>query len=155
MARDRSLEMVDPVTIGIGVNKWLKDANTKLITLAVGGNSASYTALKDSTNADYTPAAGRKFIALKIQVTMNEGVNSGNTGFFAINNDTAAGGSGGTRLLEYRGYEQNTGSTAGAAFFQMDLDVFLEDWTAGEYVNISYNSTNYWGVLITGIETTV
>ena len=147
--------MVDSVNLQVdGSSVWLKDANTKLITLAVGGNSASYTALKDETNSDYTPSAGRKFIALKISVTMNEGVNSGNTGFFALNNDTVAGGSGGTRRLEYRGYEQNTGSTATAGFYQMDLNVEIDGWTAGQYVNVSYNSTNYWGVLITGIETT-
>ena len=75
--------MTDPVTLGYGCNKWLFDANTEMITLS---NSKSAIGTYDMYSgytgawASFVVPAGKKFIALKIQLNVNESSGSPGTG---------------------------------------------------------------------------
>ena len=55
--------MVEPVTIGYGVNKWLKDDDTKFISLNRPSNGASTLSYEDQ-GVVYQPPVGKKFIVL-------------------------------------------------------------------------------------------
>jgi hypothetical protein len=58
--------MAEPLTIGIGSNKWVKDANTKMMTLH-GASSSGTLSMHDDTGVDYQVPVGKKFIILSIQ----------------------------------------------------------------------------------------
>ena len=56
--------MVDPISIGYGSNRWLKDASTEFISLWRPTNGTGTYSLHDTDNVDYIVPVGKKFIML-------------------------------------------------------------------------------------------
>ena len=98
--------MAEPVVIGFGVNKWVKDTDTKMIYLSntsainITGQDME-TAAAGAALSGYTIPVGKKFVLLRVQVmvystTAKEGViineRYGGTNYFkirhALNNST-------------------------------------------------------------------
>ena len=98
--------MAEPVVIGFGVNKWVKDTDTKMIylsnTSAINNTGQDMeTAAAGAALSGYTIPVGKKFVLLRVQVmvystTAKEGViineRYGGTNYFkirhALNNST-------------------------------------------------------------------
>jgi hypothetical protein len=143
--------MTDPVTLGYGNNKWLFDANTEMITLS---NSKSAIGTYDMYSgytgawASFTVPAGQKFIALKIQLNVNESSGAAGTGGVILS-DGAAGAAGTTFWECGVSTNQSQGNNPFSSY-----DVFIEEWAAGQHVNITFNTADYWFASITGILTT-
>lgn len=71
--------MTDPVVIGFGQIKWVKDANTKLVWLSTGNNTVTNT-VDDLETADagsatsvYTVPTGKVFILLAFRAQVYSG----------------------------------------------------------------------------------
>ena len=59
--------MGDPITIGYGQNKWVKDANTKIVTLAqISPAGTAQTLPNVETGAAYTVPVGKKYTVLVV-----------------------------------------------------------------------------------------
>ena len=58
--------MTEPVVIGIGATKFIKDATTKMITLSASGSSRGTYSMHDDSNADYQVPVGKKLVILQI-----------------------------------------------------------------------------------------
>lgn len=58
--------MVEPVTIGYGVNKWLKDADTKVISLFNNSDFGTKSLFSAETGLVYLTPVGKKLIILSI-----------------------------------------------------------------------------------------
>ena len=58
--------MAEPIIIGSGVCKWVKDANTKMITLQGAVSGTSFDLLEGSGRTTYQVPAGKKLIIVKI-----------------------------------------------------------------------------------------
>jgi type 1 fimbria pilin len=57
--------MTEPVTVGIGATKWVKDSNTKMITLHAS-TEAGTGSFHDDSDTDYQVPSGKKFIILEV-----------------------------------------------------------------------------------------
>ena len=64
--------MVDPVTIGFGTNKWLKDSDTNFISLFRPSTATGTRTMHEDTNIDYIVPAGKKYIILGIGFDVTE-----------------------------------------------------------------------------------
>lgn len=60
--------MADPVVVGYGQNKWVKDANTRMLTLYTDGTAYRSSYLSGST---YQVPAGKKTVVLYVRWTRN------------------------------------------------------------------------------------
>ena len=58
--------MVEPVTIGYGVNKWLKDSDTKVISLFNNSDFGTKSLFSGETGLVYLTPVGKKLIILSI-----------------------------------------------------------------------------------------
>jgi len=72
--------MAEPVVIGYGQNKWVKDANTKMVYLATNtsiNNSgmSMLHATAGSALSTYTVPAGKKYILLLINISVYSNTN--------------------------------------------------------------------------------
>lgn len=144
--------MVDPVTIGYGVNKWLNDSSTDFITLSKTGSTTAATSLYSLYGgggwADFVVPAGKKFIPLVIQFQSDDNGGTGTGNGFVRLSDGASGVPTNTKF-EFQIALENSRDVF------MSLDVFLDGWAATEHVNVAVNSTTEWGIVISGILTTV
>ena len=121
--------MTDPITIGNAQNKWIKDANTKMMTLTLPASGSGYTSLLVSgSTTSYLIPAGKKFIILAIDTQTDTNY---------LKRHTVVNASGGTLLF-------NKSSTTGT-FGDLYVEV-----AAGNYIN-TFNS-NY-RMVLTGVET--
>lgn len=130
--------MAEPVVIGFEQNKFIKDSNSKLITLIENSFIASYRALEVAeTNTDYQVPAGKKFIILSVSMSSEGSTNSKNK-FFAHNVANAAGG---TEVLHM--------NLAGVGQIQTFPTYITID--AGDYINV-YPDTNGCSYNVVGVE---
>jgi hypothetical protein len=151
--------MTEPLTIGIGSNKWVKDANTKMITL----HSPSYSgtlSLHDDTGVDYQVPVGKKLVILSIRaagggyyVTTSTVLNAIQT-FISKSTVTDTAGT----ICYVVNAQQMTDNNAGTAFQPPvpSADTYIEV-AAGNYIvaaNLVY-PTYGMVVTMTGIETDV
>ena len=58
--------MTEPVVIGFGTCKWVKDVNTEMKTLMFPAGSGTLSCHDTATGANYQVPAGKKFIILNI-----------------------------------------------------------------------------------------
>lgn len=149
--------MTEPVTIGIGANKWVKDSDTRMVTLmsdwatttsgaislyeSKNGQSGSETA-----NSRYQVPTGKKFIILLIDL----GEHMVSIGRSTTVNDTANMGSAGTNVLWKMGNSANSPNSH-------EHHVYIEV-EAGNYIHTSYQTTAgspAYSVRVVGIETSV
>lgn len=131
--------MTEPVTIGVGATKWVKDSNTRLVSLHAdyATTTAGYISLcennnrtsgSEAANSRYIVPAGKKLIIL--QVTL--GGNIERFGFSTTVND-----------------QNNLGNTGSNTCFKTNKattnpnkvhDVYIEV-PAGNYIHNSYQDT--------------
>ena len=143
--------MTEPATLGTHA-KWLKDANTKMISLYNEESVTTHTALKEcSTNTNYQVPVGKKFVLLNLVARGIKGhqsirvfshsspSTSGGTQVFTANN-------GGGLLLT--GYNESQ-------IYQLEFNLYIDGFGAGQYVNTQHTATGLLGFAVTGIETDV
>jgi hypothetical protein len=128
--------VAEPLVVGYGQNKWIKDANTKAMGL-FAYNLSSIEALHDDNNNDYQVPAGKKFIVLRIDVIPRD-----DSSGVILTQDSSAGVSG-TRFFAY-----NDGGGSSTPTTPVSIDYYAEI-DAGNYINaqmISYGNVSIFGV---------
>jgi hypothetical protein len=126
--------MTDPVTIGIGANKWIKDANTKMVTISSAYNVSGYYSLRIAgTSTPYQIPVGKKFVLLYIDTSKTLGT---------LKKHTVINSTGGTMLIN----KYASTSNPYTSFCYVEIE-------AGNYINI-YHTGNDECVLV-GVETDV
>jgi hypothetical protein len=145
--------MADPVVIGYGQNKWIKDANTKMITLT----SATFHATNTGSDLEspaagaaattYTVPAGKVFILLWFRPIVYGG--SSKEGFFIYERYGA------TNYVKSRFGMNLASSSAANDLAQRDVECYME-FQAGSTIRIATYaaamSMNFFGI---GVETNV
>jgi len=152
--------MTDPVTIGIGATKWVKDSNTKMLTIHKPSNNASPESLHTSSGTDYQVPVGKKFIILRIMISDSYASLGNSTGSLSTQyqspiyyNTTTDSVSGATKIYSSNGgFSKNYDSTSIRASDKVVDDVYIEI-AAGNYIISDPTQSN--AVNITGIETDV
>jgi hypothetical protein len=148
--------MVDPVTIGFGCNKWVKDSNTRMVTLMIDfatttAGDMSFTENKNkqtgnlATNSRYVVPTGKKLVVLLIKFSSN----NDRIGYSTTVNDGTNMNENGTNIF----FKMGSGTQA----FKQDNEVYIEI-PAGNYLHSSHQDTGGSGVhaiTIVGVETTV
>lgn len=123
--------MVEPVTIGFGTNKWLKDSSTQFIALYRPSNAGG-TLTYNNQGSAYLVPAGHVYIIL------------------------GSSFDGSVHTITYDPVLNNYGTTvwqSSGATADINLPMWIEI-PAGNYVNISVSGSNIQGA-VWGIETTV
>lgn len=145
--------MADPINLRVdGSSTFLKDANTEMITLSNSKSSiGTYDMYSGYTGswASFQVPVGKRFIALQLEFSVNESSGTAGTGQIILSDGTA--GTAGTTFWEC-GVTTNQ-SQANNPFSA--YHVFLDCWAAGQHVNITFNTADYWYASITGILTDV
>lgn len=136
--------MADPVVIGYSQNKFIKEANTKLITLRSSAGTAAPVSFKNG-GTDYTPAVGKKFIILNFAGGSYGHATAGQETIFNVKLHTTPNAAGGTTYLE-----MPSGTYQG----HFNIDVYVEV-TSGNYINLNNTSFGIAKGIITGVETDV
>ena len=125
--------MTDPITIGNGVNKWVKDTNTKVVTLYGDTSFASgtYPSMIEAGTAStkYIVPVGKKFIILNIFSSIDM-----SHGYFTYN--TTPDVSGGTQIT--------------TLLADVAMNAYIEI-AAGNYLNCYENANNI--CIVVGVET--
>lgn len=151
--------MTDPVTIGIGATKWVKDTNTKMITL----HSPSYSgilSLHDDSGVDYIVPVGKIFTILSIRASGGGYYTLASSVWNAIQtfiSKSAVTDTAGTIIYSVNA-QQMTDNNAGSGFQPpvANAETFIEI-SASNYIVVGNGvyPTYGFGVTITGIETNV
>ena len=123
--------MVDPISIGFGSNRWLKDSDTQFLSLFRATNGTGWYSLHSYLNVDYLVPVGKKFIILG---------NGFKTATMSIGYDTVADNSGTT---VYSGMEPSTSAS------HMWAEI-----PASNYISVYVNATANAEGSLWGIETT-
>ena len=137
--------MTEPVTIGFGEVKWLKDSVTKMVTLSRPSSSSGTVSMHDDTATDYQVPTGKKFIIIRVD---HGDSYSGAECFAYLYKSTTADSATGTLIKQDSDWnDSNARSTKNAIPTYIEVE-------AGNYIN-SYNNqgVNYCNVL--GVETDV
>lgn len=158
--------MAEPVVIGIGTNKWVKDSATKMISIMFPSNTTGTLSCHDDTGVNYSVPVGKKFVALLIQTSgHSNNTNSEPTTVSATydlwKGTTADSTVGATNIWKNgAGFNRSRGSTVGQRVAQSSdmpaphSEVYFEI-SAGNYLNFVVASSVGTGLIITGIETDV
>lgn len=137
--------MTDSVVSGYEGIKFVTDANTTPKGLFIHYSTGGFFAIKDgSTNAAYTPPAGKKFIVLKISWQCLNNTSGG----LLIYDHNVADASGGTQCYGYA-YTTQAGNV------MMMNDMFYHELAAGQYLNVQNYGTNAVSVSVFGVEMNV
>lgn len=143
--------MTDPIVIGYGQNKWVKDANTKLINLTTATAHATNTGMDLETAAagaaasTYTVPTGKVFILLWFRPIVYGG--SSKEGFYLYERYSS------TDYVKSR-YGMNLASNSAANdLAQRDIECYIE-FQAGSTIRLatyaSAMTMNFFGI---GVET--
>jgi hypothetical protein len=155
--------MTEPVTIGIGATKWVKDSNTKMMTLNMPSTTGTLS-LHDDTGVDYQVPVGKKFIILKILTgggwAAGYTPDSSREDQFVgrvYTNTTTDSTTGAVLVFQNNGgqnkhFKPNSTTAISATNSASDFEVYLEV-AAGKY--IVGNTTSYVSINVTGVETDV
>lgn len=129
--------MTDPVTIGFSQNKWIKDSDTKALSMSTDPDQGTSSFRNMIDNSDYEVPTGKKFVILKIGITF--GYNTARR--FEIWISTSANSASGTQIL----YAKNEAQIS-------EWETYVEI-SAGKFINY-YNEASDWNTcIISGIET--
>lgn len=122
--------MAEPVTIGYGANKWIKESNTQMITLYTPAPQGTYSMHKSGTTTDYQVPAGKKFILLNISAGV--GRNGSNTNIYMeFYQNTVTDSTVGAFMVAHARAGVNSGGSAGIQNQNMPTYVEIP---AGNYV---------------------
>jgi len=147
--------MTEPVTIGYGANKWVKDANTKMKSLVFPSTNSVFSFHDSETGTNYQVPVGKKFIVLHIATGVGEGNAAGNKSspvYFGTTVDSLTGAtmiSNNLCAQSYQGYA--SGMSVGGTQAQ-SIPIYVEV-PAGNYITGDFD--NYTGCTIIGVETNV
>lgn len=151
--------MAEPVVIGIGTNKWIKVAGTKMITLHTPNPTGTYSLHSDS-GVDYQVPVGKKFIALSVNASGGAFKTTGGGQVKLVSSNLSynpATDVSGTVFFTSTSTSSYYTSLSNSQSPPPESEVYVEI-SAGNYV-VAYNSTsasimgiNY---VVTGIETDV
>ena len=132
--------MTDPVVIGFGANKWVKDSNTKIISLYYRnfGGSGAYTLHESGGTTDYQVPVGKKVIILSQMLLTDTGTGSHDEDVWESNAIDSATG---TNVYQFLG-SNNSGNN--------QYEVWIE-FSASKYINYKIGGST--GIFVTGIET--
>jgi hypothetical protein len=141
--------MTDPVTIGWNSNKWVKDGNTKMVTLYTPFPQATYSMHDSATSANYQVPVGKKFILLNISCSVGRNGSNVNMYMEFYRNTIPDSLTGASMVAQsYAGVN----SQGQAGIQNQNMPTFIE-FAAGEYVTSKFE---YHGVATAiGIETNV
>jgi hypothetical protein len=137
--------MTEPVTIGIGATKWVKDASTKMITLNRALNSGTHDMTLDGVA--YTVPVGKKLIIINMTAGGYQQY-FGGVGCNFYKSTTSAGTT--TLLLTLcSSWGQHTYDTSAGGYGSVDTYIEV---AAGNYIVASTIGTSGSGT-VTGVET--
>jgi len=129
--------MSEPITIGYGTNKWIKDASNKMIGLYHNYVGNGFQALNlNFTAVPYQVPVGKKLIVLNIRTSYSD--------FDFYINGTIGGTTGGKR------FHTGSGSGSYGAMSHTNWDCYMEV-PAGNYIN-TYITSNSNGITLIGVE---
>jgi hypothetical protein len=150
--------MTEPVTIGFGANKWVKDSDTRMVTLTADYNTTTSQAMSlyeskngqsgsHAANTRYVVPTGKKFIILLIELSEHMvGIGRSTT----ANDQNGMDSSTGTNIVWKHNYSANSPNSH-------EHHVYIEI-AAGNYIHTSYQTTSgsiAYAPKIVGVETTV
>ena len=138
--------MAEPVTIGIGANKWVKDSNTKMITLNRTSSAGAAAMKLDGVN--YQVPTGKKFVILSVS-TGGWQQYAGLVGATIYKGSTA--GATTTELVSVVSSWSNHTYDISAGNGGNNIQCYIEV-EAGQFVNASNLSTGG-SAVVTGVET--
>ena len=148
--------MAEPVVIGVGACKWIKEPNTKMMTIHYPSTSPTSTlSAHNDSGVDYQVPVGKKFVILRINDTV--GTSRNNAICYIWKNTTTDSTVGGTQISIGTGSVPNyNASIAGTASVFYPKDVYIEI-PAGNYIVVETSTTqgNVASATIVGIETDV
>lgn len=143
--------MTEPVTIGIGATKWIKDSNTKMITLHYPSTSGTLSFHNDS-DVDYQVPVGKKFIILEISSSASEASNGQRSIQLQKSSTTDAAG---TLIFRNYGasYKYQSSSYSSMSEHQLvpNIQTYIEIPAGNFIIGVSSNVQS----TITGVETDV
>lgn len=141
--------MTEPVTIGVGANKWVKDSNTRMVTLYSALPQSVYSFHEAGTSTDYQVPVGKKFILLNCDVGVGR-VSSNTNIYMDFYKGTIPDSLSGAFLIARARAGVNDTGQAGIHNQNMPTYVEIE---AGNYITQSFE---YHAIAtIIGIETNV
>jgi len=153
--------MTEPVTIGIGATKWVKDSNTKMMSLSFPSTGSAVLTCHDDTDTDYQVPVGKKFVILMINTSghsLNTSANttSSSASYYLWKGTTIDSATGiniwrngacfTRRYSSGIGESSNAPSPANEVYFEI---------SAGNYLTFNSSNSVGTGLNITGIETDV
>ena len=136
--------MVEPVVIGVGENKWVKDANTKMLTLNASIGTSNAQSAKDGATPYQVPV-GKKFICLSFATSAFSSGTAGQEAGFYIYDDTVQDAGTGTLFFQ---------THAGAYSNNQTFEIYYEI-PAGHYVTLLNGSFAVSKLVVVGVETDV
>jgi hypothetical protein len=155
--------MTEPVTIGIGANKWVKESATKMITLHLPSTSGTLS-LHDDSGVDYQVPVGKKFIILGVYTSSGAltstatGTQGYVIGIDLYKNTTTDSISGGTKILSNNSIQMKfmryDNPTLQALPVVPKIDTFIEI-AVSNYVVCLVKTGGYTSCNVIGIETDV
>ena len=141
--------MTEPVTIGFGANKWVKDSNTKMITLYAALPQGVYSFHEAGTNTDYQVPVGKKFILLNVDCGVGRVSANVNIYMDFYKGTTADSLTGATFIARARAGVNDSGQ---AGIHNQNMPTYVEI-EAGNYIQQSFESHAI--ATLIGIETDV
>lgn len=128
--------MTDPIVIGFNQNKWLKDSNTKMLTISkINYTSGTYSLEENQT--DYQVPVGKKFTLLNASF-------SGNNNYEIKMTYGGSPNVAGTEIMRF-GHGNSTGAGA-----PQNVPLYSEI-SAGNYITVVSNGTDSY-VTVIGVE---
>jgi hypothetical protein len=123
--------MAEPVVIGNEQNKFIKDTNTKALTLynTTFEPNNTYTAMQENA-ANYQVPVGKKFVVLRIKI-YGSNTAFGNVHLYEHSSASTSGGSS-------KFYTQNA-TDANAKFNMIDVPNAYIEFATGNYINFFFS----------------
>ena len=134
----------DPVLIGFNQFKFLKNSDTKAITLYRTDDAAGYKVMVNSQGSSYQVPADKKFVILHCTTTLS-GTGATYQGVAWYEHTVANASGGNKRMGHYT--PMVTGDGANLVY---DFNVYVEI-AAGNYINTQHDSA-YIREIMTGVE---
>lgn len=147
--------MTEPVVIGFGTCKWVKDANTQMKTIMFPAGSGTFSCHDTATGANYQVPVGKKFIILNIATGQGRPniVQTNSTAvYYGPNVDSITGATKVSDNVSAQSHYNFAAAVANGATQAQNMPVYTEV-SAGNYITIVGSLSS--SCLILGIETNV
>ena len=151
--------MTEPVVIGIGATKFVKNASTKMMTL-IFPSSGGTLSLHDDTGVDYQVPVGKKFIILAqfasagMFAHYTPTYSARHTTADLWKNTTTDTTAGGTRVVtngSATSYWSSSGASQSSKPMNPKIECYIEI-PAGSFIVGDIQNQGYGGMTVTGVE---